>query len=67
VEAKARQEAKGDTNDADPNIRDGGTLLVIYVCHLNVLTHLFLMLSFEVSIIFWNHGLDSGIFKIYIF
>lgn len=24
-------EAKGDTNDEDPNISDGGTLLVIYI------------------------------------
>jgi hypothetical protein len=31
VEAKVRQEAKGDTNDEDPNISDGGTLLVIYI------------------------------------
>jgi hypothetical protein len=28
---------KDDTNDVDPNISDGGTLLIIYVCHLNVL------------------------------
>ena len=49
---------KDDTNDVDPNISDGGTLLVIYVCHLNVLAHLFIMLSFKVSIIFWNRGLE---------
>jgi hypothetical protein len=28
-EAQVRQEAKGDTNDEDPNISDGGTLFVI--------------------------------------
>jgi hypothetical protein len=26
---------KDDTNDEDPNISDGGTLLVIYVCHIS--------------------------------
>jgi hypothetical protein len=41
---------KDDTNDVDPNISDGGTLLVIHVCHLNVLACLFVMLSFKVSI-----------------
>jgi len=34
----------------DPNTSDGGTLLVIYVCHLNALVHLFIMFSFNVSI-----------------
>jgi hypothetical protein len=41
---------KDDTNNEDHNISDGGTLLVIYACHLNVLARLFIMLSFEVSI-----------------
>jgi hypothetical protein len=41
---------KDDTNDVDPNISDGGTLFVIYICHLNVLAHLFIMVSFNVSI-----------------
>jgi hypothetical protein len=30
---KAGQEATGDSNDEDPNISEGGTLLVNYVCH----------------------------------
>jgi hypothetical protein len=34
----------GNTNDEDPNISNDGTLLVIYVCHLNVLANLFMML-----------------------
>jgi len=41
---------KDDTNDVDPNISDGGTLLAIYVFNLNVLACLFIMLSFKVSI-----------------
>jgi hypothetical protein len=45
------QRMKDDTNDVEPNISDGGTLLVIYVCHLNVLACLFIMLSFKVSIL----------------
>jgi hypothetical protein len=43
---------KDDTNDVYPNISDGGTLLVIHVCHLNVLACLFVMLSFKVQ---YNH------------
>jgi len=50
---------KDDIDDVDPNISDGETLLFIYVCHLNVLIHLFIMLSFKVLIIFLNHGLKS--------
>jgi hypothetical protein len=50
VEAKARQEAKSHTNDEDPSKSDGRTLLVIYVCHLNILVHLFITLSFKVLI-----------------
>lgn len=52
VEANARRGGRTvecDTND-DPNIRDGGTLLVIYVCHLNILAHSFIKLSFKVPI-----------------
>jgi hypothetical protein len=45
------QRMKDDTNDVEPNISDGGTLHVIYVCHLNVLACLFIMLSFKVSIL----------------
>jgi hypothetical protein len=45
-----RQRMKDDTHDVYPNISDGGTLLVIHVCHLNVLACLFVMLSFKVSI-----------------
>jgi hypothetical protein len=41
---------KDNANDVDPNIRNGGTLLVIYVCHLNVLVCLFIMLSLKVPI-----------------
>jgi hypothetical protein len=40
-EAKARQEAKGDTDDEDPNISDGGTLLVIYVCRCSFIHNAF--------------------------
>jgi hypothetical protein len=46
---------KDDTNDEDPNISDGGT----FACHLNDFAHLFIMPSFKISIIFWNHGLES--------
>jgi hypothetical protein len=37
LEDRGRQEEKVmvDINNVDPNISDGGTLLVIYVCHLN--------------------------------
>jgi hypothetical protein len=41
---------KDDTNDVDPNISDDGTLLVIYVCHLNVLACLCFLLKFQ-----YNH------------
>jgi hypothetical protein len=34
----------------DPNINDGGTLLFVFVCYLNVLDHLFIMISFNVSL-----------------
>jgi hypothetical protein len=45
-----KQRMQDDTIDVYPNISDGGTLLVIHVCHLNVLACLFVMLSFKVSI-----------------
>lgn len=54
------EEAESDTNNEDPNISNGETVLVIYVCyvcHLNVLAHLFIMLSFKVS-------LECAIYKI---
>jgi hypothetical protein len=41
---------KDDINDEDPSISNGGTLLIIYLCHFNVLARLFIMLSFKVSI-----------------
>jgi hypothetical protein len=41
---------KDDPNDKDSNISDGEILLVIYVCHLNVPSCLFIILSFKVSI-----------------
>jgi hypothetical protein len=39
------QRMNNDTNDEDPNIGDGGTLFVIYVCQISHEDHCFSLLD----------------------